>query len=331
MIQFSLILPVYKVRDYIGACLESCCKQEGFSPSDYEIIIVNDGSPDDSIDVARKVMKNYPQHNFKIAERENGGLSAARNSGIPAAQGLYVWFIDSDDYIDSHALQKLSEAAAKGDYDIITFCHKLVKMNGEVVFSTSAFEPYTCTGYEYLSCTGFLSACTGCYRLDRLQANSLQFKEGVIWEDSEFNLRAYALAKKVYCMSDELYYYVRRGGSISNSNNILKSTKSRISNIESVYTFHQQIHTQGNNLKIIYKHLTSSLIFTMAGLPELEEADRKTYRKEIQKKMPFYRKLAFQSLDIKGIAVVLLYTICPSFTEKILNNRTHAAIKRSTT
>ena len=97
----SIILPVYNVEAYLGRCINSCLCQD-LPKDNYEIIVVIDGSPDNSIEVARRFQSD--NDNVKIVVRENGGLSAARNTGLEAASGDYVWFIDSDDYIEENIL-----------------------------------------------------------------------------------------------------------------------------------------------------------------------------------------------------------------------------------
>lgn len=97
MIKLTIIIPVYNVEKYVGRCIESCLKQD-LSPKEYEILVVNDGSKDGSIDIVRRYARE--NENIRIIEQENAGLSAARNHGIKEARGEYLWFVDSDDDIN---------------------------------------------------------------------------------------------------------------------------------------------------------------------------------------------------------------------------------------
>lgn len=328
--KFSLILPTYNVEKYITACLESCCQQVGISPTDYEIIIVNDETPDGSIEVAQRVIDKYPDHKWQIVNRENGGLSAARNSGILAAHGDYLWFIDSDDYIDRNALSVLSDVIADDTYDIINFTHKTVFKNNRIVGGDKYFEPRTCTGTDYLACTNFLSAWTCLYRRSYIKENNLRFKEGVIWEDSEFNIRAYTLTDNCYCISDALYYYIRREDSISDLRATGFSTNSRVSNAYGLDEYFQASSFCKGQENAAYIRIASTLVSAIAGLPELEKTERSFFRKLILAKKHAYWRIMMKCKDYRSALPMLCFAVWPSLAEKILNKKIHEAIERST-
>lgn len=327
---FSLILPTYRVAPYITKCLESCCEQAGFSPKDYEIIIVNDETPDDSMKVAQKVIDCYPDHNWKIVNRKNGGLSAARNSGIPAAAGDYIWFIDSDDYVENNALAVLSDAVSKGDFDIINFTHKTVYKNNRIVGGGDKYESHPCLGVDYLAKHGFLSACTCIYRRSFLIENNLLFKEGVIWEDSEFNIRAYMATTNCYCICDSLYLYIRRENSISDLRATIHSTRSRISNASGLVEYFANKNLTKYEEGVVYSKIASTLVGAIAGLPELEPLDRIKYRKEILSDKKLYWKILSKCSDKRDKLILLSFFFLPAFSENLVNKKIHEAIKRST-
>lgn len=327
----SMILPTYKVRKYIGACISSCCNQVGVLPDDYEIIIVNDETPDDSIEVAQEEMKKYPNHHFKIINRKNGGLSAARNSGIEVAEGEYLWFIDSDDYIESDSLFTLMPIAKEGIYDIINFTHNTIYKNGKKIEGNNGGETDACTGIVYLSKRSFLSVCTGIYRRVWIEEHNLRFKEGVIWEDSEFNLRAYSLTEDCLYIGKSLYNYIRREDSISDSKATPESTYSRISN---AFGLDEYFSVRGVTLTtrtIIDRHIMGMLIAAMAGLPELEPDIRRSFRSQLSHCKRKLLKMAKSTKQIIPMGISIMYCAFPRVTEVILNNRIHAAIRRSTT
>lgn len=326
----SMILPAYKVRDYIGACIESCCKQVGVSPGDYEIIIVNDETPDDSIEVAKDVMAKFPDHNFKIVNRKNGGLSAARNSGIEVAEGDYLWFIDSDDYIEGDSLSTLLPLVKQDKYQIINFTHNTLFKNGKVMKGTTD-ETDACTGIIYLSKRPFLSACTGIYKHEWIEKYKLRFKEGVIWEDSEFNLRAYMLADNCYFTGKSLYNYIRREDSISDLSATPHSTRSRINNAFGLQDYFKRQSVNAFAKKILCRHIMGMLIAAIAGLPELGTQDRQSFRKLLKKRFSNMFSMALSSKQILVIGVIIAYPLMPTLIERLLNNRIHAAIRRSTT
>ena len=105
MPKISIIIAMYNIEDYIAKCLTTCLTQEKVSSKDYEIIVVNDGSTDNSLGIATEILLNIP--NARIITRENGGLSEARNTGLEYANGEYVWFIDGDDAISPKAVSTL--------------------------------------------------------------------------------------------------------------------------------------------------------------------------------------------------------------------------------
>ena len=101
--KLSIVIPVYNVEDFVEKCILSCIQQQ-VAPSLYEIIIINDGSVDGSVEIVSKLVNSYQYVNIKLYEQENRGLSATRNRGIDLALGSYIWFVDSDDYISQEAL-----------------------------------------------------------------------------------------------------------------------------------------------------------------------------------------------------------------------------------
>ena len=101
----SIIIPVYKVEAYVEQCLRSCVEQETLSPDDYEIVVINDGTPDNSWPICERLAETFPQ--IRLFTQPNSGVSVARNKGINEAQGDFVWFVDSDDWIEPGCLSKM--------------------------------------------------------------------------------------------------------------------------------------------------------------------------------------------------------------------------------
>ena len=117
----SIIIPVYKVEKYLRKCLDSCLHQN-ISKEDYEIICVNDGSPDNSAQILDEYAAKHP--NIRVVTQTNQGLSMARNNGLAVAQGDYVWFIDSDDWIEENCLAGIC-SALKSNPDLLQLNHQL--------------------------------------------------------------------------------------------------------------------------------------------------------------------------------------------------------------
>lgn len=281
---FSLILPVYKVEAYIAQCVETCCRQEGIASDEYEIIIVNDESPDRSIDIAKKVLAKYPDINHKLVNRKNGGLSAARNSGLDVAEGEYVWFIDSDDWIEANSLAILKKILADNDYpQVVTFGHRNCYPNLTVDCpAPNLLAGKVTRGIDLIGSTAFYSAWDRVYSLGFIKENGMRFKEGILWEDGEFNLRLLPLCDRHYTSDKLLYNYRRRPDSISTSGKVLHTLKSNIIKFDSVDAWWQSHELSESDYQIICCRNNESIIFTLAGLPQLDKSQQPEILKEIK-------------------------------------------------
>ena len=116
MVLLSIVLPVYKVEDYIRVCLESIFKQ-GLPDSEFEVILVNDGTPDNSIGVISDIVNQH--ENITVINQENQGVSCARNTGLANAKGEYVYFMDPDDMLVDNSLSILVPKAISSKVDVL--------------------------------------------------------------------------------------------------------------------------------------------------------------------------------------------------------------------
>ena len=214
--KLSVVVPVYNVEAYIDDCLHSLQIQDY---SDYEIICVNDGSTDRSREMLSEWESRLPQ--MKVIDRANGGLSAARNTGLAAATGDYVVFVDSDDWVEPTMLSRLSEEV-KGEDMICFACRK------SDCGATDTLAPENSDGWTYYNqhalehrTIPFVCVWQRCYRRMFLIENNLCFREGILHEDNEF------VARSVSVIPDVLYNYRVRPGSIMTTRG-LQSKKSLI-------------------------------------------------------------------------------------------------------
>ena len=141
---FSFIVPVYNVEKYLEKCLDSLLAQ---SYKDFEIIVVNDGSPDNSQSIIDKYVARYPDK-VKGYAKQNAGVSAARNYGIARAIGEYLVFVDSDDYVAEDMLAKLKAVIDEDSPDVLGFNFTTVDENGEQIAKCSRTEVRNCSGAE---------------------------------------------------------------------------------------------------------------------------------------------------------------------------------------
>lgn len=215
----SIVVPVYNVERYILRCVSSIMNQ---TFANFELLMIDDGSSDNSI----SLIQNYFQDKrIKILRKKNGGLSDARNFGLKHAIGDYIWFIDSDDYIeDRNALLKLQQTILKTNTKAET-----IVFNMDVVFENSNRDNFTVenapensemlTGFQYIEKYNAFpyNAPTQCYKRSFLVNNNLFFTKGLYFEDIYLNLDIYKQCKSVIGIKENLYVYRRRGNSITNS------------------------------------------------------------------------------------------------------------------
>ena len=230
----SIIIPTYNVEAYIIDCLESITLQT--FRGTLECIIVDDCGTDDSIALAESFIQHYQGNiNFRILHREkNGGLSAARNTGLNEAKGEYVYFLDSDDYITPDCIESLVEVA-KYFPKVEIVQGGIVNTKGTIIYDSTRFKTpqlledrkdiYSKLVFGKLP----VSSWNKLIRRDFLKENSIDFYEGVIHEDVDF---LYKIAAKVtsfaLCPVNTYIYRTQREGSILSTTNDDRSTKSRI-------------------------------------------------------------------------------------------------------
>lgn len=221
----SLILPVYNVEAYLKNCLESCLRQD-LPTSEYEIIVVVDGSPDHSLDVAKEIQRR--NHNIRIIQRENGGLSAARNTGLSEAQGEYVWFIDSDDYIQENVLGDIVRVLQKEKLDCLWLNWQDVDEKGMIIpiFAPHCFHEsrFVMSGKDFMSevLSNYLYAWSFVYRRSFLLEHSLSFSEGMYYEDADFAFRSLPLVNRIQQYAQVCYNYLQREDSIVHKTSMRK-------------------------------------------------------------------------------------------------------------
>ncbi|MES2426940.1 MAG: glycosyltransferase family 2 protein [Bacteroidota bacterium] len=248
MPRISVIVPIYKVEEYIEKCLSSILDQ---TYKDFEIIVVNDQSPDNSALLSQNLLEAQDKIPFNIVHREkNGGLSAARNSGIAVAKGDFLLFIDSDDWIDQNMLLKLIESADSKGSEIIVCRIQQVYDNSDKTEVLDSVTPSTITGHEAL-----LKLFNGEYPahickllIAKTLFTDVQFPVGKIYEDVLTLPYLLQKTKSVTFINDILYNYLQRPGSI---------TKSYNSNIEQVI---EQFSIMNNDFKkLVNKSVLLSL------------------------------------------------------------------------
>lgn len=227
MSKISVIIPVYNVEKYLKECLDSICNQ---SLTDIEIICVNDGSTDDSLEILNEYA--LKDDRIRIITQENQGLGAARNIGFSHATGDYIYFIDSDDYIEIDTLEKLYNNIISNDSDIVLFKFRPVDdfknvLSGNVefrideIFGDINYNNFTFTyndARRHVMNSAF-SACLKLYKYEFLKKIDFTFPIDLHFEDVPVHVTVMLEADKISFVPEQLYNYRSNPDSIINSTN----------------------------------------------------------------------------------------------------------------
>lgn len=210
----TVIIPVYKVEAWLNRCVESVINQ---TYRHLEIILVDDGSPDKCPEMCDEWAKR--DRRIRVIHKENAGLSAARNDGIRMANGEYILYVDSDDYIQLDACERFAKYADGVD---IVIGEALITEPTQVIHRvhTNLDENRVYSGEEYARVAiskgeWFAAACYNFYKVQFLLENDLFFHEGLLHEDIEYIPRLFLAAKTVKYMHYEFYNYIIREDSIT--------------------------------------------------------------------------------------------------------------------
>lgn len=215
MVKLSIIIPVYNTEEYLPRCLNSCLEQD-LPANEYEIIAINDGSSDNSLQILNAYALKYP--NIRVINQENRGLGATRNRGLNLAIGEYIWFVDSDDWVLENCLLDIYENCK--DVDILE-TDRAYLYKDHVVYINIA---------KWTGVPGYI------FNREFLIKNKLIFRENIYFEDSEFTPRVLYLSNKTVLYKKAIYYYYQRTGSIVHSES-KKHCTDLILIIKSLYTF----------------------------------------------------------------------------------------------
>ncbi|MBC5995845.1 glycosyltransferase [Romboutsia ilealis] len=237
----SVVVPVYNVEKYIRECILSLLKQ---TLKNIEIIVVNDGSTDRSIENIQDLVEKHK--NIKIINKKNGGLSSARNEGLKHAKGEYVAFIDSDDYIKDDFLEMLYNEGKKYDLDIVFSSYSKLYEDGNIIPVNRNHKLLTedaMSGKEFLINQIKLNdykmeVCDDIYRRDFLINEHISFNENILFEDEDFTLLVLLKAKRVKLVDACDYIYRQRENSITHcevNDRHIDSLLSIISNFIDIY------------------------------------------------------------------------------------------------
>lgn len=210
---FSIIVPVYKVEKYLGTCLNSITRQ---TFTNYEVILVDDGSPDD----CPKICEEFKKHETrcKVIHQKNKGLSGARNAGLKIARGKYIYFLDSDDTISDDLLINLYITFETYKVDIVGFDATVFEQGKTYCLSTGGFTGRNEKGIDIAKKKTPLSTVPlYSYRKSFLYKHDLFFLENIYYEDVLFTAQVFLKNPEIYYLGKTYYFYNKREESITTS------------------------------------------------------------------------------------------------------------------
>lgn len=271
--KLSIILPVYNTGHLVEKAIDSLL---GLKNVELEILCMNDGSTDDSWDKLQEIEKKYEQ--VKLINKENEGLSRTRNKGIQEASGDYVYFLDSDDWVNTETFDELLAFCHDG-YDIIHGNFYFVYEDGTRKENKKQLEG-TFTGQEFL-CRGLLqdkvsmASCINVFRREFLVENGLFFLPDIYHEDEEFNLRVFSYAQRVRSQNLMFHMYLQRSNSISNDKS--KEAK-RFNDVLTIYESITYFLKSSTHVSQEYRNMCNTYVSFIVLLAYAKQNDKQLMR-----------------------------------------------------
>ena len=305
MPKFSIIVPVYNVEKYIKKCLDSI-KNQSFK--DYEVIIVNDGTQDNSMDIVN-------DYNFKVINQKNQGLSAARNKGVEKAKGEYLLFIDSDDYIEKDLLKEINKSLSNNP-DLVRFQIKEVFENDDKTIKYNEKEFNNLNGkeaFDIITTFHFVEpAWSYAIKREYYMKEKYKFKESTYHEDFGLIPLIIIKSKIVNCISYLGYDYLQRQNSIM-SNKSYEKTKKKVEDMFNHYNYLiTEIDKTNIDSSTFKSFISNSLIIKVC---ELNKDDYKKYKKLLKENKVFDN---LKEDTLKRRIKKIMFKISPKLTIKFL-------------
>lgn len=270
MPKVSIVVPVYNVEDYLIRCLDSLVNQ---TLQDIQIIAVNDGSTDNSGKLLQIYEKKYPEK-IKVLEKKNGGLSDARNYGIPYATGEYIAFLDSDDYVELDMYEIMYKKAKEEDSDMVE-CNFIWEYPDRKKVDVGAIYH----NKKEMMIYARVVAWNKLIKKSVLDMAKVEYPKGLRYEDVEFFYKMVPYYNRVSFVKEPFVHYIQRSSSISNSQN--ERTKEIFNVLDNVIKYYKE-----KNLFDEYKvelEYTYTRLLLCSSLFRMIKIEDKGVRKELLK------------------------------------------------
>jgi len=213
MPELTIIVPIYNVEKYLPQCLDSLKHQ---TYRDFEVLMVNDGTKDSSAEIALRYAKEDPDH-FVLLNKENGGLSDARNYAMPKARGTYLTFLDSDDYVEPFCYEKLMKKITSEQLDLVVGNLQYFYEDSDAVMDMRGLNTSVSSDVQKCAMLSPLFAWNKVYRKAYFDSVGLLYPKGLWYEDLPVTLPLFANTAKIGHVDETLYHYRQRSGSIMKS------------------------------------------------------------------------------------------------------------------
>lgn len=285
-ITISIIVPVYNVEPFLRGCIDSLLNQD-LDTSCYEIILIDDGSTDSSGAICDKYAREHCC--VHVLHQQNKGLGAARNTGIAAASGKYIQFVDSDDYLCPNVLGEIVHKLENQGLDILRFNYQNVTKGGVVFEPNKYSKPFDDYSKEVCDGSSFLNERLGfaCYawqfacRASLLKQEGNGFKEGILYEDVDWTPRILLQAKRVASCQTMVYNYLYRQNSISRNSDIEKKSKSIEDKLQLIKTMNDLGTTIKNN-HWFYGMIAQTTLSILSEVSQYFFQDKKQYIRRLK-------------------------------------------------
>lgn len=287
----SFIVPVYNVEQYLSRCVDSILNQ---TCGDWELVLVDDGSRDSSPHICDVYAGKDSR--IKVIHQENQGVAAARNSGLATVTGEWIWFVDSDDWIEPDSVNILKENCPHGTKnDLVMFGH--VRHEGDMTYSNAGKEMKDVGKEEFLRCQiSFFNVCM-IFRSDILRNHGLMFTRGIrLAEDLELQYKYEMLCRCPVSIAEPLYHYLIREGSATHS------VQYRRNAVDDLYLVLRNLHGFISEhdiepsawLDVRLEMLVKNWLYSASLVTGL---DRAGFQKRVREIMDLYRGIGFPCFE----------------------------------
>lgn len=316
----TIVIPVYNVEKYINKCLHSLVVSDELKPK-LEVVVVNDGTPDNSAAMAKEIEKKYPEI-FRVIDKENGGHGSCCNVGLKEARGKYIHFLDSDDWFDegfSQYLERLEHETA----DVV-----FTKRTDEYIerqskthrFKIDYNKTYDANSFDFKKVGPFFFSLHECtYRTELLRKNEVHFREKVSYDDTILRMAALPNLKSISFYDMPLYHYLLgRVGQTMDKAVFIKKFDVFFENVKDLFSFYRKHKNEfSENVDNFARFiLVSYVTWVYKDLWNYDFNDRK---ERIKKYNQFILADENYNLD-KSLKAVQLYKKLPFFMAYGIHN-----------